>query len=319
MRPCKIEHGFIQCKNDRERRANGEKLIAEYTAKLRNGWVPWRDPAAIYEDEINYESENRAYGKARSATRTVRKLLSEYLSFKKMSVKQKSFKTYQSKLRKFSAWLEENHYAGHDITVIDNRIIVEFFTYLIEVRGLDQCSIKNYRITLSGFFNYLRRNKRVRFSPVENIPTGLKMKDEAPRPVMPEDLDLLLNHVRARDGQLYLACLMQFFCAIRPGTEMRLLKVKDINFFMRTITVTSVNAKTTRKRCVNVPAQFFELMTKGYGLNKQDKEAYVFGREGRPGDVPMGVNSFRCRFNRFRDELGLSKDYKFYSMKHTGA
>jgi integrase len=33
----------------------------------------------------------------------------------------------------------------------------------------------------------------------------------------------------------------------------------------------------------------------------------------------MGVNSFRCRFNRFRDELGLSKDYKFYSMKHTGA
>ena len=49
---------------------------------------------------------------------------------------------------------------------------------------------------------------------------------------------------------------------------------------------------------------------------------YVFmiiGNERKPGEKPVGNNTLRVRFNTIRDELGLNKDYKFYSMKHTGA
>ena len=33
----------------------------------------------------------------------------------------------------------------------------------------------------------------------------------------------------------------------------------------------------------------------------------------------MGKNTMRNRFNLYREELGISKDKKFYSWKHSGA
>lgn len=38
-----------------------------------------------------------------------------------------------------------------------------------------------------------------------------------------------------------------------------------------------------------------------------------------PGPDPLGKNYMRLHFNKYRDMLSLSKEYKFYSMKHTGA
>lgn len=35
--------------------------------------------------------------------------------------------------------------------------------------------------------------------------------------------------------------------------------------------------------------------------------------------MPLGKNTLRNRFNRYRDALGLQKTLKFYSWKHTGA
>ena len=319
MRPCKIEKGFKACANDGERNALGVKLVNEYTKKLRKGWVPWRDPDSIYEDEINYHDENKKYSKLRKSTNTIRRLLSDYLAIKKMSLKLKSFRTYQSKLRIFNAFLVKKKYDGYDVTAINNSMIIEFFSYLINDACLDHVSIKNYKIVLSSFFIYLIKQKYIRESPVVNVPLGHKIKDNAPRPLIPGDLERFLTHVRGRDPQLYLACLVQYFCAIRPGTEMRLMKVKDINFFMKTITITSINAKTTCKRTVNIPVQLFELMTRTYNMHTCNKEFYVFGNKGEPGETPTGINSLRARFCMYRDELKMSKDYKFYSMKHTGA
>ncbi|MDR2130564.1 MAG: site-specific integrase [Odoribacteraceae bacterium] len=319
MRPYKIEKGFGACNDDHERSLFGQKLVSEYTKKLKKGWVPWHDPESIYEDEINYHDENKRYSKLRKSSNTIRRLMSDHLAMRKMSLKQKSFRSYQSKLRIFNAFLEKKNYHEYHVTAIDNKIIVDFFSYLIKDAALDYITVKNYKIALSLFFTDMIKQGHIRESPVVNVPMGQKIKDEAPRPMIPSDLDAFLNHVRERDPQLYLACLVQYFCAIRPGTELRLMKVKDINFFMKMITITSVNAKTTTTRTVNIPVQLFELMTRCYNIQTCNKEYYVFGNKGVPGEKPTGINSFRKRFCRYRDELGMSKDYKFYSMKHTGA
>lgn len=54
-------------------------------------------------------------------------------------------------------------------------------------------------------------------------------------------------------------------------------------------------------------------------MDEYPDDHFVFGREGEPGTEAMGKNTMRVRFNKFRDALGLSKEYKFYSWKHTGA
>lgn len=54
-------------------------------------------------------------------------------------------------------------------------------------------------------------------------------------------------------------------------------------------------------------------------LHTYDTDLFIFGRFGRPGKEPVGKNTLRNRFNRFRDQLEISPDKKFYSWKHTGA
>jgi integrase len=46
---------------------------------------------------------------------------------------------------------------------------------------------------------------------------------------------------------------------------------------------------------------------------------YFIGNKKRFGNRACSINMLRWRFNKVRDRLNLSKGYKFYSFKHTGA
>ena len=318
MVPKKIEKGFKACKTVEEKYAHAKKLIKEYENKLKQGWVPWRSEESIYEDEINYQIENQRYSKKRKAANTVRKLISSYLATQKLVLKKKSYQTYQSRMRTFTFYLESKKFGDWDVTAINNSIIVAFFTHLIREDKLDRCTVNNYRISISAFFNWMLKQKMIFENPVHDIPQAPKIKDEAPAPIIPPDLKKLLTRIKSGDRQVYLACLMQFFCAIRPGNELHSLQIKHINFWAGTITINAVAGKM-RGRTINIPEQFLPVLTDDYELQSYDREYYVFGKEGKPGLQQVGNNTLRVRFNKFRDDLKLSKDYKFYSLKHTGA
>ena len=82
--------------------------------------------------------------------------------------------------------------------------------------------------------------------------------------------------------------------------------------------ISGVNGKM-RERTINIPDQFLKVLISDYKLQNYNKEYFIFGNERKPGEKPVGNNNLRVRFNTIRDELRLNKDYKFYSMKHTGA
>ena len=317
--PVKIEKGFKKCVSIEEKRAHGRTLIKEYTTKLKRGWSPWNKDEIIYEDQIQYKNISQSFGYKRKAKGTIRVFTSIFLEFKKPSLKAKTYSSYQSKMRIFTIWLEKQNYGEYDLSAITNKIILEFFDYLINARDLDKATIKMYKIKISAFFDYMIKIKRIIQNPVYNIPSVKKKKDEAPKPIFPNDLEKLLTQISKSDPQLYLACIMQFFCAIRPGTELRLLKIKHINFWSHNILINIIDSKMQREEVINIPNQLFSLMTNTYQLQNYDKEFYVFSKNGMPGGTPLGTNNMRNRFNKFRDVLNLSKDYKYYSLKHTGA
>ena len=124
--------------------------------------------------------------------------------------------------------------------------------------------------------------------------------------------------LKKNDPQLYLACLFQYYCATRPGNELRLLKIKQINFHSGLITIKSTEAKNNKSRVIQLADTFRNILLE-YGINNFNKEFYIFSKMGIPGLEPLGKNNMRNRFNRYRDALGLSKDYKYYSWKHSGA
>ncbi|MEG1949961.1 MAG: site-specific integrase [Odoribacter sp.] len=319
LHPVKIEKGFKLCINDDERREIGKKMVREYTAKLKKGWTPWSNDEFIFEDQIAYKHESMSYGSKRKSKATIRMLASEYLKPKKLSLKPKGYSSYQSKFRIFTLWLENNGYEECDVSTINNKVILRFFEYLITERKLDKVTIKNYRVRLNSLFNWLKKEKRIIVNPVFDTPTGIKTCDKSARPILPSDIDELLDKIEKNDPQLYLACLMQYFCAIRPGTELRLLKIQDIDFWNGTIHINLLDSKTGRSEVICIPSQLKKIMTDTYRLQKYESGLYVFSINGIPGSKPLGKNNMRMRFNKYRDELSLSPEYKFYSFKHTGA
>lgn len=305
----------------RERRKTANKIVDKYTSLLRQGYNPFeqKDELFVYDDMIDYDNIARAFGRRKKNNKALRKYLSGFLTETKQRVKAKTFESYQSKTRLFCQYLEYNGYDDHDISEINNDVVVGFFWYLINNRQLDQLTIKKYQQNLNQLFTWLIDKKIIRENPVYNIPRVQKRMDLAAKPFMQPDKELLKQEIKKRDPWLWLACLFQYYCAIRPGTELRLLKVKQINFHGQTIYITGATSKTNRNEIINIPDNFIGILKDEYQLDKYDRDYYVFGRHGLPGQEPRGKNTMRNKFNKIRDDLELPKDYKFYSWKHTGA
>lgn len=314
MHAIKIYRGFKSCRNIHEKRAWGKKLLAEYSDKLRAGWSPLYDiERVVYSDQVEYKLLSAQYSRVKSTIRNTRYYLSEYLSWKNVALKEKTRSTYTSKTRIFCNWIEANGFRDYDVSAINNKIIQEFFG---SINSLDRITVKKYVQILKDYFEWLKRKDRVHVNPVFDIQLPPKIKDMAARPIGTDDLKALLGKIEKEDPQLYLACMIQYYLAIRPGNELRGLKIMDIDLYNKVVVITDQTAKTGRSS-IDLPDAMADILVKQNIMN-YDRSFYVFGRLRCPGPEMMGLNTLRNRFNVFRDNMGLPSIYKFYSMKHTG-
>ena len=310
-------------KTDEHTRALREKaaqlIIDALNSKIKQGWSPLSDVEKEYIDNLEYKSVADTYGRLRKSKRTVRNALSLFLDHKKNSIKPKTFQSYRSKLRKLANWCESNELGNIDVSVINERNIKDFFISLCS-QGLDKRTVLKYRQNLYAFFRWCVSEKMINNNPVTTevmIPS--KKVDMASRPILQHDIELLLNAIEYNDPQLYLACMFQYYTAIRPGTELRLLQIKDVDLYKGSITINDVDSKEGRHETVDMPVQLVQLCIQRFLLQSFNPEFYIFGRNRCPGTQPLGMNTLSNRFVAFRDALKLPKHYKFYSFKHTGA
>ena len=162
----------------------------------------------------------------------------------------------------------------------------------------------------------MRDKGYIESNPVIAIPKLGKVVDEAAKPIPDNDRRLLMAAMRKYDRQLWIVCLLQYYCAIRPG-ECRLLKVGDLDFDAETIRVPKEVSKNREGETVVMPVQLVRQLKKE-GYAEAEKRLYLFSASGTPGDRLLGKNYFRNHFNLLRNKLGLSQDYKLYSFKYTG-
>jgi site-specific recombinase XerD len=320
MKRKRYQEGFAELRTKKARLELAETLIKSITAKLQRGWTPLDDSnnQVVYVDELEYHVAAKAYGRKRKANKNVRFYGSEYIAHIKDTKAKKTFESYRGKIREFITWLEKEKLVDNDLSTFDNAVIIRFFDYLITSRQLAKPTVDKYRITLCKFFRYLINRKVIVEHPVHNIDIPETDEDFSAMPFLDDDLEKLFPVIRDQDPQLFVAALLQYYCFIRPGNELLNLQVKHINFSARTITVPKNIAKRRKERVVDIPSQLFEILT-SHGVHAFGKEMFIIGPNGRPGNRQIGMNTLRNRFNKYRDEMGLSLSYKWYSFKHTGA
>jgi integrase len=313
----RIYKGFMAITDVNERRRYGNKIISTYSKKLTAGWRPWDPNQYKYRDETQYRNVTLRVGNDKVNNSHIRKHLSDFLLETKRRVSAKTYESYQSKTRLFCEWLENNGYANCRIYELKPDVVKNFFNYLIDKRNLDPVTIEKYEQNIGQMFRYFKRQKLTEVYPLEGIIRPPKVKDMAARPLKDNDMRLLLNHIYIRDEQLFLACLFQFFLCCRPGNELRLIKIQDIDLSNNIAHITQESGKTG-KRKVTIPDALAELLINAKVMAYPGTN-YLFSKNRKPGPTTLGKNYFTRKFVEYRKALNLPAIYKFYSFKHTGA
>jgi site-specific recombinase XerD len=266
-----------------DRHKHAEKLIDHFTRRLKTGWSPFEDsPTAIYDDQIEYKTVAEIYGKKRSKNNLLRSFISEYLEYVKPGVRYSTYCTYKSKLRIMALWLDRENLSKNDIISIDETIINSFFRFLIDERNLSAKSLRKYWELLRKLFEYLKKKNVVYENPVGPMPPCNRINDNTARPIMRSDIEKFKAEIQ-KDPELWLAVQFEYYCGLRPGHEMREMKIKDIDFVAGTIHVTRERAKNWQARVVTIPYQFLQQLREQYCLQDLNREYYIFGQNGCPG------------------------------------
>lgn len=315
----RYKSGFQKLKTRKARYEHARVLMSELTDKLNAGWNPMDDiEKVVYLDELEYHQAARIYGRRREGIKSLRYWGSEYITLMKGTKAKKTHESYRGKIRFFISWLEKEKMADNCPSTFKSEILTRFFDHLIMDLSLAGPTVEKYRMTIGSFFNYLESRKVIKKFTMPSVVIPEVSEDFAAIPFLDDDLEHLLDTIREEDPQLYLAALLQYFCFIRPGAELLTLKVGQIDFSKRTIFIPKNIAKKRVARTMDLPNQLYEVLVE-HGISRYPKEMNVIGDFGRPGFNGLGYNTLRMRFNKFRDRLKLTKKYKWYSFKHTGA
>lgn len=301
-----------------DRYAHARDIIEERTQWLKSGayLTEVRECTTPVKEVEDYRPEVSTY-KSRLEQMRVRPLVEVFIMEVRRSREEATYNNYKGKLRLFCRYIEEQL---HNCTVQHIRR-PEVVEWLKQLADGDLCTVtlEKYMQILRAFFAWcIREGHYDERNPVYDIPKFGKTIDCAPVPLDAGDRQKLKLAIATKEPYLWLACEIQYYCAIRPGTELRLLKLKDIDRSRKMITIHSTNAKNGRTQHVAVPEHVLVQMDK-LGVWAYDGELYLFGSTGIPGAQPLGKNTMRNRFNRYRTQLKISPDKKFYSWKHAGA
>lgn len=251
--------------------------------------------------------------------RTFNQVYPDFLKERKIVLKDRTYTGYVGRIALFSRYLIDVKLSDVPLRKITNQDIARFFAYLASGRGLDKPTCQKYYVTIKKIWEYASKIGEVdkKELPFDLVVFPSKKGDFSPELIPKEVFEDLVADMKENDPQLHLAAMIQYYAFIRPGTELRKLKVEDFNFEQKTIRVSEMVAKTKITRYATITKDLFEILIE-YEINKAPKDKYVFGKKERFADKHVGINSFSYRFRQFKIKYKLHERVRFYSFKHTG-
>jgi len=140
-------------------------------------------------------------------------------------------------------------------------------------------------------------------------------KDHQPATLIPANrVPEVLAHLEARDPQLWLLCVLQYYTFIRPMEWMR-MEITDIHLSEGYIQVPGTKSKNRKTQRVVITVQLAALLAQAL-KQMPPKQRFVFEYCGRPY---ASACTFRIRHHKALAKLALPRGVNLYSWKHTGA
>lgn len=241
------------------------------------------------------------------------RLLQKTLLQKKHLLRKKSYQTYESKVRKFSAWLIKQKISKPD--AFTSLHAVSFMEWLRR-EGRNVTTVNTYKRTLQQFFQTLIKQQVITINPFATI----KCEREQPKGSLyfrKHQVEELRQQIQLHDQQLWLAVQLLFYCFVRPG-EARNLIISDFYLEESKIRLRGEISKNKKEQFVSIPNVFSPELLK-LKLHQYPDHWFLIGKDNQPGPDPVGINYLSKSHRVLIRKLNYGKRYNLYSWKHTGA
>lgn len=246
-------------------------------------------------------------------------VLTAFLPEKEIQVCRKAYLSYTRTRDVFAQWLKDRGMADKSMKKITAQDVADFSVYLAGLK-YDKPTCEKFIMNLKVIFKYAMKRGEIEGLPFDRdlLVFPKKGKDCSAALIPSHIVPQLLADIKANDPQLFLACMLEFYCGIRPGREVRLVKVRNFDLIEGVLTIEAEQSKNGKAGHITMSEELVEICRE-YGIADADPDLYVFGKNKHLDSRPLSENMLRFRFNKFRDKHGLSKDVKLYSFKHLGA
>lgn len=244
---------------------------------------------------------------------TVVQCTKEYLQHHTHALRHSTLLHYRSKIKILCTWLHTANLQQLTIGAMHPGHVQQFMQWLKQHRHLSNTTCNDYKHILSTIWQQFVREKKITENPFAQV-KDMRSDTQHLMPLTTAIEKTILHHLPAYNPQLWIFLQFVYYCALRPGRELRLLKIEHINFEDGTITVPGTLAKNYRTRTTNVPHILMEQIKHWQHLPANH---YMFGADYAPGPHRMGNNYFSRKFMAFRKAHGIPATYKLYGCKHT--
>jgi integrase len=212
--------------------------------------------------------------------------------------------------------LEENYTKKYKymLEFIFNKLILQLKESPIQSSHIEltlntyksESSYNTYRLRLCSLINEARK-----IGMTSNPMQGIKSKRANAQMHKPFDnINEILEDIKAYNKQLYLCCLMTYGCLLRPHREIRELTWSDFSDDLTFIHLSGKRNKSGRNRIVPVPSYIRDILVKG------EPHHNIFSN--RP--QPLNQDYFKTLWSRFkRQSSTLEQGQTLYSFRHSGA
>jgi site-specific recombinase XerD len=247
---------------------------------------------------------------------TIQDTITHYLEFHKKIVKPNTYESYKLDLKRFQKFLIRNNLQTLTIKTFGSELAYQCMDELTSIEKLGNRTRNNVKATLVTFFNFYRKRKIVDHNPFDDI---AKLRAPVHKHTAIADYHvkpILDKCIETNELQLQLFIYFEYYAAIRPNTELRLLKISDI--LDKTICINADDAKSAEKMHIAIPPPLEKKITE-FKLRDYPKDFYVFSKNGKPGIAPNGKKYQYMRHRKILKALNIDHlNYDLYSWKHTG-
>lgn len=291
-------------KSARVRTLMAKQKIQWIVTELQNGWNPFVKARTTKE----FTRWDVVVGRYR-----------DYLQAadRKGLLKHKTAYDYQSRIKNFLLFLEEEDLHLIYIYEFNRELCVEFLDYLYFDKDLSAVTRNGYRSWLSSFSGWLidKGYMHQDDNPVADI-REMREEEKKREPIPKTALAAMRKYLLSRNPHFLLACYIEYYVNIRPD-EMRYLKIGYVDIQNCTVTLPGKFAKNRRRQEVTVPKKVLRLMI-DLGIFNSPSHYYLFGGDLHPSERQCSVNRFRQEWGKMRRDLRWPDCYQFYSLKDSG-